>query len=64
MSPAGVAGVVDVVVTAPGGVVSCRLVRSSPMRLAPEPEAPVVSSVAPVSGPVEGGTAVTVRGPI
>ena len=31
MSPAGVAGVVDVVVTAPGGVVFRRLVRSSPM---------------------------------
>ncbi len=58
-SPAHAAGVVDVVLTAPGGsVTKTGAFTYTP----PAPAAPTITSVAPTSGPTAGGTKLTITG--
>ena len=62
VSPPGVAGVVDVRVQVPGALESAPSSGSEFTYEAAPVEAPVVSEVLPLSGPVAGGTEVTIRG--
>ena len=57
VSPAGTAGVVNVTVTTPGGTSA-----TATADLFTYNSAPAVTSIAPAGGPLDGGTAVTVRG--
>src|SRR3984893_1307943 len=58
-SPAG-SGTVDVTVTGPGGTSATS--SADQFTYGPPPSAPTVSAVSPASGPVAGGTAVTITG--
>ncbi|MGH3219672.1 MAG: IPT/TIG domain-containing protein, partial [Streptosporangiaceae bacterium] len=59
VSPAG-SGTADVTVTGPGGTSATS--PADQFTYGPAPAAPAVSAVSPASGPVSGGTAVTVTG--